>query len=77
MGLDVHLVIADPMFIDPKHDDYRLRPDSPAIKLGFVPMDTGKRGRKDDLHLSIGQLVKLESTARWSREKMYNYVING
>ena len=41
MGHDVHSVFADPMFIDPANGDYRVRPDSPALKLGFrnFPMD--------------------------------------
>lgn len=44
MGYDTHSVIADPMFVDPEHDDYRLRPESPALKLGFVPIDVTKIG---------------------------------
>ncbi|RMD84775.1 MAG: PDZ domain-containing protein [Lentisphaerae bacterium] len=37
-----HDVFADPMFIDPLHRDYRVKPDSPALALGFenFPMDT-------------------------------------
>ena len=31
-------------FVDPAHDDFRLKPDSPAIRLGFVPIDTQKIG---------------------------------
>ena len=31
-------VIADPGFVDPAKDDYRLRPDSPAFALGFHPI---------------------------------------
>ena len=47
-GFDKHSVIADPMFVDPQNDDYSLRPDSPALKLGFKPIDlsqVGIRGR--------------------------------
>ena len=44
MGFDVDSVIADPLFVDPERDDYRLRPESPAIKLGFVPIDVDKIG---------------------------------
>ena len=39
-GYDTHSVAADPRFVDPAKDDYRLRPDSPAFQLGFQPIDT-------------------------------------
>ena len=32
-------ITADPMFVDPAKGDYRLKPDSPAFKLGFQPLD--------------------------------------
>ena len=35
---------ADPMFVDPANDDYRLRANSPALKLGFQPIDLSKIG---------------------------------
>jgi len=40
-GLDVYSVFADPLFIDPAKGDYRVRQNSPALKLGFknFPMD--------------------------------------
>ena len=44
MGFDTHSVIADPMFVDPANDDYRLRANSPALKLGFQPIDLRKIG---------------------------------
>ena len=42
---DRHSIVADPGFIDPSKDDYRLKPDSPALKLGFKPFDYTKAGR--------------------------------
>jgi hypothetical protein len=38
---DAHSIVADARFIDPAHGDYRVKSDSPALKLGFVnfPMD--------------------------------------
>lgn len=48
-GLDKNSVVADPLFVDPENDDYSLKPDSPALKLGFKPIDlstVGLRGRE-------------------------------
>ena len=39
MGFDEHSIIADPLFVNPKEEDFRLRPDSPALKLGFQQID--------------------------------------
>lgn len=38
-GQDQGSRLADPGFVDPAAGDYRLRPDSPALKLGFQPID--------------------------------------
>jgi len=38
-GHDLHSVIADPLFVDPAKGDFTLKPDSPALKLGFKPID--------------------------------------
>ena len=43
-GFDRNSVVADPLFVDPDNDDYRLRPDSPAYKLGFKPIPVEKIG---------------------------------
>ncbi len=43
-GMDRNSVIADPQFVDPARDDYRLRPDSPAFALGFKPIPVEKIG---------------------------------
>jgi hypothetical protein len=37
-GYDTESVVADPGFVDPSRDDYRLRPDSPLHAMGFVPI---------------------------------------
>ena len=43
---DVHSVIADPLFVDAPAGNFTLKPDSPALKLGFKPFDYAKAGRK-------------------------------
>jgi len=43
-GLDKDSVIADPLFVDPDKGDFTLKPDSPALKLGFQPIDVSKVG---------------------------------
>jgi hypothetical protein len=42
LGLDTHSVFADPLFVDPAHDNYDLMPASPAFKLGFVKLDLSR-----------------------------------
>jgi len=44
LGFDRHSVFADPMFIDPAHDDYRVKPDSPALQVGFQNFAMGAWG---------------------------------
>ena len=44
MGFDKNSIVADPKFVDPANDNYDLEPDSPAFKLGFVPIDAGRIG---------------------------------
>ena len=38
-GHDRNSIIADPHFMAPGANDFRLRPDSPALRLGFQPFD--------------------------------------
>jgi len=47
MGEDVHSIVADPMFVNPRYpaDDFTLRAGSPASQIGFVPFDPKQAGR--------------------------------
>ena len=38
-GYDRRSVVVDPLFVDPLRYDFRLRPESPALKLGFHEID--------------------------------------
>ena len=44
LGYETRSVEDDPLFVDPAHDDYRLRANSPAFRLGFQPIETLKIG---------------------------------
>jgi len=43
-GFDTGSVVADPLFVDPAHDDYRLKPESPALRMGFTPIPVDRIG---------------------------------
>lgn len=47
-GWDKHSVIADPKFENEAKDDYSLKADSPAWKLGFKKIDAAKIGLYED-----------------------------
>ena len=44
LGQDAQSVVADPQFVSVANRDFRLHPDSPALKLGFQPIDTSTVG---------------------------------
>jgi len=46
-GVDAHSLATDPLFVDPANGNFRLRPDSPALELGFIPLDLSKVGLKE------------------------------
>jgi len=44
LGFDRNSVFADPLFVDPAKNDYRVRPESPALRLGFKNFEMGLWG---------------------------------
>jgi len=47
-GFGNHSVFADPLFVNPDKGDYRLKPESPAFKMGFKNLDLDKFGLTPD-----------------------------
>ncbi|MFP5276872.1 MAG: right-handed parallel beta-helix repeat-containing protein [Acidobacteriota bacterium] len=43
-GQDLHSLIADPLFVDPAKGDFSFKPGSPAVKIGFKPIDVSGVG---------------------------------
>lgn len=48
IGYDKHSIFADPMFVDIENGDYRVKPESPALKLGFKKFDMDSFGLTSD-----------------------------
>lgn len=46
MGHDEQSIVADPLFANAAKDDYRLKRGSPALKLGFQPIDISEIGMR-------------------------------
>jgi hypothetical protein len=43
-GKDRNSIFANPLFVAPKENDFRLQPKSPALKVGFEPIDLSNVG---------------------------------
>lgn len=64
MGQDKNSIIADPLFVDPQKDDYRLKSDSPAFKLGFKTIPVDKIGPYADERRATWPVADASSPAR-------------
>ncbi len=53
-----NLVNVDPLFVDAAQGDFRLKPDSPAHKLGFQPIPFDKIGRRNPSQGGPAQDIK-------------------
>ena len=47
-GRSIGDVVADPLFVDAKNGDFRLKPDSPALKLGFKEWEASLAGPRPE-----------------------------
>ena len=64
-GLDRHSLVADPLFENPAKDDFRLKANSPALRLGFEPIPFEKMGPYADALRASWPIVEAEG----AREK--------
>jgi hypothetical protein len=53
-GQDERSIVADPKFLDPGSSTFAIAPDSPALALGFEPIDASLAGRRTPRLLAIG-----------------------
>ncbi|MEW6355505.1 MAG: sugar-binding protein [Planctomycetota bacterium] len=60
LGFDAHSIVADPLFVNAKNDDFCLRPESPAHKLGIKQIPVEKIGPYDDPLRASWPIVEAE-----------------
>lgn len=62
-GFDADSLYEDPMFVDPEHDDYRLKPGSPAFQLGFEPLPVDEMGTYQSPERASWPIVEVSGAA--------------
>jgi hypothetical protein len=65
MGFDRNSLVADPLFVAPEKDDWRLRPGSPAFKLGFQPIPVDKIGPYQDPLRASWPIIEAPGVREW------------
>jgi hypothetical protein len=69
LAFDRNSLVADPLFVDPAGGDYRLRPDSPALALGFAPLPVELMGITEE---TADMAAARAEAARRRRRLIYN-----
>lgn len=65
-GRDEGSIVADPLFIDAAKRDFRLKPESPALKLGFKPFDFTQAGVRGGADSGWRKLAASLSFPQWA-----------
>ncbi len=65
---DAHSIVADALFIDPANGDYRVKPESPALKLGFVNFPMNQFGVQNPTLKAIARTPELPRFAATPNE---------
>ncbi|NQU43790.1 right-handed parallel beta-helix repeat-containing protein, partial [bacterium] len=60
LGCDAHSIVADPGFVDAQGGDFRLKADSPALRVGFEPIDLSGVGLEDSFPERFREIVLAE-----------------
>ena len=63
LGFDKHSVYADPLFVDPGKNDFRVRPESPALRVGFKNFEMGLWGITRDFPAAWRDVETLQSVS--------------
>ena len=64
-GFDKHSLIADPQFVDPQRGDYRVKPQSAALKLGFKNFAMNQFGVvKPEFQTEVGKVSRKFAPAK-------------
>ena len=69
MGFDRNSLVADPLFVAPEKDDWRLSPDSPAFKLGFQPIPVDQIGPYQDPLRASWPIIEAPGAREWLQLK--------